>query len=1232
MKKTTINLILTILLLCSGISVLAQGTFSVSVSTENNVSTFTVTRSDASYYTISYNLNEGTATNPTKYNSSCLAFTLNNPTREGYTFLGWTGSNGSTPEMTVTVSPLWTGNKSFTANWEKTTNTYNISYDLNGGEMPSGITNPDSYTNEDSFTLNNPVREGYYFLGWTGSNGETPQITVTIEVGTSGDLSYAAHWTDSWEGEGTAENPYIIIYDEQFVRLAEEVNAGNTEVASAHFKLGADINFGTELEPDTTIVGNSKQRRFYGHFDGDGHTINVYMIRNTTYAAPFGIADGATFTNLNVEGFIYTDHKFAGGIASYVYGDSNPVVITNCNSNIHIISTVTFNSDGDGTHAGFVGQCEAGTISFENCVFTGSIIDTVVPHKTIKCAGFLGWVNNTAIYTNCLQAGTIDVKDKMQTFNRNKNGAHLTYTNAYYVHGFNDNQGVQVLATVPENQIAKRYSINETYYYVPGVEITGLKASYTYLDGAPIVVTPTVEYFNGELIENTDYTVAFQIKVNENYVNVNEVAAIGDYKIIITGKGDYEGSYSTTFKVKIANGNWSELQNLLNEGNDIVLDKNYVAGTEDTALVVTRNMTIDMNGRSIDRNVDDAKAEGYVMYVNKNVSLTIVDNSKDKNNAITGGNNIGNGGGIYNEGTLTLQNINITGNRTIRNSEVYGTGTGIYSTGTLTITNCIIENNNGDGGGAGVHALGNLTITGGSISNNTSNSKGAGIRVGGKTSTITDCTITGNTMKNGGSISNGGGVYFDCLNNKMTLVMTGCTITNNSVNEYGGGIYSAGGKILVKDCTISGNSANISGNDIYLRPNSVFTIEGDYENNYDDNIYLCNTAQLIVPTNSNVAATVAKNISSWDVTAKTGWFAIASPVANQEFANVENLTNKTHNIYRYDAEHTTWQEYRAPENLFNKFHNGRGYLYRRSGGCDIIYSGTLNTSDMSYELQYTEGNSLKSYNLIGNPYPHDIYKGQNISCDNIEEKYCVMNTDGTWELKDDSEPIAIGTAILVQATEKGTIDITNEPKSYSKDRANNDNIWFTVENSDFKDVTCVEFKNGHGFNKVAHRNEDAPMLYINYKGENFASVDMSDDTKSINLNFKATKTGRYTLSYKAKGMFNYLHLIDRYTGADVDLLIDDEYSFVASSNENENRFIINLSYNPGGSDNDIFAYQNGSDIIVNGEGTLQVFDVTGRMVSTMNVSGVETINMQSQGVYIFRLIGNEIKTQKIIIK
>ncbi len=61
-----------------------------------------------------------------------------------------------------------------------------------------------------------------------------------------------------------------------------------------------------------------------------------------------------------------------------------------------------------------------------------------------------------------------------------------------------------------------------------------------------------------------------------------------------------------------------------------------------------------------------------------------------------------------------------------------------------------------------------------------------------------------------------------------------------------------------------------------------------------------------------------------------------------------------------------------------------------------------------------------------------------------------------------------------------------------------------------------------------------------------------------------------------------------------------------------------------------FAYQSGSDIIVSGEGELQVFDVMGRKVMNQYINGIQTVEKPSQsGVYIFRL--NE-HTQKLIIK
>ena len=70
--------------------------------------------------------------------------------------------------------------------------TYNITYDLQGGVE---TTNPLTYTYESSkITLKKPTKENFSFVGWTGSNGTTPQKEVTIKNHSYGDKNYVANW------------------------------------------------------------------------------------------------------------------------------------------------------------------------------------------------------------------------------------------------------------------------------------------------------------------------------------------------------------------------------------------------------------------------------------------------------------------------------------------------------------------------------------------------------------------------------------------------------------------------------------------------------------------------------------------------------------------------------------------------------------------------------------------------------------------------------------------------------------------------------------------------------------------------------------------------------------------------------------------------------------------------------------------------------------------------------
>lgn len=88
-------------------------------------------------YTISYNLNGGAVvvSNPTSYNIETPTFALHNPTKLGYVFVGWTGSNGTIPQKAVSIYKGSTGNKSYKANWTAADIGYTVNHyvmDING--------------------------------------------------------------------------------------------------------------------------------------------------------------------------------------------------------------------------------------------------------------------------------------------------------------------------------------------------------------------------------------------------------------------------------------------------------------------------------------------------------------------------------------------------------------------------------------------------------------------------------------------------------------------------------------------------------------------------------------------------------------------------------------------------------------------------------------------------------------------------------------------------------------------------------------------------------------------------------------------------------------------------------------------------------------------------------------------------------------------------------------------
>ncbi|MDR2470334.1 MAG: InlB B-repeat-containing protein, partial [Tannerella sp.] len=142
--------------------------------------------------------------NPTEYYVTTDTIRLNNPSHGGWTFEGWTGSNGSTPQTIVKIPKGSTGNLSYMANW--TLNTYTIQYHYNGGIAPAQ-SNAASYTSlgipitVSPDTQHEPTRTGYDFDGWTNdsiSGVQPPQKPLTLNASTTGapgNLSFTAQWT-----------------------------------------------------------------------------------------------------------------------------------------------------------------------------------------------------------------------------------------------------------------------------------------------------------------------------------------------------------------------------------------------------------------------------------------------------------------------------------------------------------------------------------------------------------------------------------------------------------------------------------------------------------------------------------------------------------------------------------------------------------------------------------------------------------------------------------------------------------------------------------------------------------------------------------------------------------------------------------------------------------------------------------------------------------------------------
>ena len=440
------------------------------------------------------------------------------------------------------------------------------------------------------------------------------------------------------------------------------------------------------------------------------------------------------------------------------------------------------------------------------------------------------------------------------------------------------------------------------------------------------------------------------------------------------------------------------------------------------------------------------------------------------------------------------------------------------------------------------------------------------------------------------------------------------------------------GAVINKDITLDFNGKTYTiteGNSLEIAEGGVLTIVEEGGMNIAGEGKLVINGGQLYHNIADINATVKKTFAP-----QSYWNTISVPIVN----GAAIPTNATHDLYRYDEVEHEWEYYLDADGVgFSTLELGRGYLYA-AGDNDITVelNGVLNVADVEFLLSYTEGNELAGFNMIGNPFTHNI-NDSHFSGATLSEGYYVIGENGEWLAQYGENIIEPMQSVLVQTSAEANVTIKKQAAATRN--VSNGSLRIDVTGSNCQDVAYVSFNEGIGLDKISHNNSTSALLYITNDGKDYAVATMSKDITEIPVAFKAMTMGEYTISVTAQNCeFEALYLTDRFTGEKVNLNMES-YSFVATSNDNPNRFVLTTTETLGIEDNkaETFVHINNDEIIINniqGNAQLNIIDMMGRQAASYDVfeSAVISTSSLERGVYLIQMTDvNGIRTQKILV-
>ncbi len=354
---------------------------------------------------------------------------------------------------------------------------------------------------------------------------------------------------------------------------------------------------------------------------------------------------------------------------------------------------------------------------------------------------------------------------------------------------------------------------------------------------------------------------------------------------------------------------------------------------------------------------------------------------------------------------------------------------------------------------------------------------------------------------------------------------------------------------------------------------------------------------------------------------------------------------------------------------------GKGYMMAISQDSYMNSTGVLNNEDVTIDITSQETLDPvynKGWNLVGNPYQAyldlealfndeaNFYEENNESKPKATQAY-VYDADAKVYVPfvtDASEnPVVIQYLHQHQGffvhSEKDNTTLTFKPtmakttggNTYFRgdDRVNYPLVNLFAENArGNRDLAIIEFNRPEldGATKVNGLRNANFQIAASLEGNRYGLVFTPEGTEKVPVHFITEENGTFTLTWQTlHGDFTSLLLVDNMTGTITDMLRADHYTFDATTDDYASRFYITYRVTDVDEMNEgdgTFAYFDGSEWIIEGQGTLDVVDVLGRTLYSkrlVNDKNRVSLDNVAPGAYLLRVSnGTNTMVQKIVVR